>query len=161
VSSTDKLILLGDFNAQVGRYSTVWEGVIWSSGVGNCNSNALCLLELFSCYELVVTNTIFRLSTWKKTSWMHSHSKHWHLIDYITVRKRDRHDIRLIKAMCGAECWTDHRLITSRMNIRIKPKGVLREGRSRRRSMLQSWKIPPPKMHLVTPWNPNCLNSIL
>ncbi|CAG5121216.1 unnamed protein product, partial [Candidula unifasciata] len=30
--------------------------------------------------------------------------------------------------MCGAECWTDHRLIVSKMNIRIdlprRPQGV-------------------------------------
>ncbi len=53
---------------------------------------------------------------------MHPRSKHWHLIDYIIVRKRDRQDVRVTKAMCVAECWTDHRLISSKMNLRIKPK---------------------------------------
>ena len=27
-----------------------------------------------------------------------------------------------MKAMCGAECWTDHRLIISKLNLRIQPK---------------------------------------
>ena len=31
---TDKLILLGDFNARVGRDHQTWEGVIGSEGVG-------------------------------------------------------------------------------------------------------------------------------
>ena len=53
---------------------------------------------------------------------MHPRSKHWHLIDYVIVRQRDRQDVRVTKAMCGAECWTDHRLIISKINIRILPK---------------------------------------
>ena len=53
---------------------------------------------------------------------MHPRSKHWHLIDYVIVRQRDRQDVRVTKAMCDAECWTDHRPIISIINIRILPK---------------------------------------
>jgi len=122
VSNTDKLILLGDFNARVGRDSAAWEGVIGKSGVGKCNSNGMRLLEVCSSHDLLITNTIFRLPNRNKTSWMHPRSKHWHLIDYIIVRKKDRQDVRVTKAMCGAECWTDHRLIISKMYLRIRPK---------------------------------------
>ena len=40
---TDKLILLGDFNARVGTDHQTWEGVIRSEGVGKCNINGLLL----------------------------------------------------------------------------------------------------------------------
>jgi hypothetical protein len=53
---------------------------------------------------------------------MHPRSKHWHLIDYIIVRRRDRQDVNVTKAMCGADCWTDHRLVISKMKLRIIPK---------------------------------------
>ena len=52
---------------------------------------------------------------------MHPRSKHWHLLDYIIVRQRDRQDVRITKAMCGAECWTDHRLMVCKLNLRILP----------------------------------------
>ena len=40
----------------------------------------------------------------------------------IIVRNRDRKDVRVTKPMCGAECWTDHRLVISKLNLHIHPK---------------------------------------
>ncbi|XP_076043763.1 uncharacterized protein LOC143026866 [Oratosquilla oratoria] len=58
-----------------------------------------------------------------KVSWQHPRSKHWHLIDYNIVRSRDQQDVLLTRALTGAdECWTDHRLITSIMKIKLRPK---------------------------------------
>ncbi|KAM9323103.1 uncharacterized protein KZ484_021202 [Pholidichthys leucotaenia] len=71
---------------------------------------------------LAITNTMFRLPTRNKTSWMRPRSKHWHLIDYVIIRAKDRWDVRVTKAMCSADCWTDHRLIISKMNFHIQPK---------------------------------------
>ncbi|XP_047478431.1 craniofacial development protein 2-like [Penaeus chinensis] len=55
VPNADKLIILGDFNARVGRDSTIWEGVIGKYGVGSIAE-----------YNLI-TNTIFRLPTRNRT----------------------------------------------------------------------------------------------
>ena len=40
-------------------------------------------------HELLITNTVFRLPTRNKTSWMHPRSKLWHLIDYVIVRRKE------------------------------------------------------------------------
>ena len=32
-------------------------------------------------------------------------SKHWHLIDYVIVRRTDRQDVKVTKTMCGARVW--------------------------------------------------------
>ena len=108
VPKTEKLIILGDFNARVCVDNQSWENVLGKNGIGRCNSNGLLLLQLCAEHKLLVTNTVFRLLARNRTSWMHPRSKHWHLIDYVIVRQRDRQDVRVTKAMCVAECWTHH-----------------------------------------------------
>ena len=55
-----KLILLGDFNARVGRNHTAWPKVLGCHGVGNENANGSLLLQLCALNHLCITNTLFQ-----------------------------------------------------------------------------------------------------
>jgi len=104
VPHTDKLLLLGDFNARAGANHQVWQTVIGRHGVGKSNNNGLCLLEVCSEFSPCITNTMFQLQNKYKTSWMHPRSKHWHLIDFVIVRRSDLHDVKTTRAIRGADC---------------------------------------------------------
>ena len=69
--STDKILLLGDFNARVGNNSDAWPSVIGCHRNGKINSNGLLLLSLCSEFELGITNTMFRLQNKYKGTWPH------------------------------------------------------------------------------------------
>ena len=117
---TDKLFLLGDFNnARVGTDHQTWEGVICPESVGKCNSNGLLLLRKCAEHDLLITNTVFCLPNRYKTSWMHPRSKHWHVIDCHIVRRADRQDDK--DYVWCADCLTDHKLVVSKLNLRIQP----------------------------------------
>ena len=110
VPKEDKLILFGDFNTRVGTDHQTWEGITGRNGVGKCNSNGLLLLKTCASHDLLITNTACKTAST------------WHLVDYIIVRRRDRRDVRVTKAMCSADCWTDRRLILSKLNLQVQPK---------------------------------------
>ncbi|XP_048577995.1 craniofacial development protein 2-like [Nematostella vectensis] len=122
VPAGDKIILLGDLNARVGRDYERWDGVLGRHGVGKMNNNGLLLLSKCAEYDLVITNTVFRMADKFKTTWMHPRSKQWHLIDFVIVRQRDIQDVHVTRAMRGAECWTDHRLVRCTLKLHIAPR---------------------------------------
>ncbi|KAK0135214.1 Craniofacial development protein 2 [Merluccius polli] len=129
------------------------------------NSSGLRLLSLCSELGLTITNTFFQLRNMHKTSWMHPRSKHRHLIDYVIVRRCELRDVLLTRAMRGAECSTDHRLICSalQLNVRLparrqKPKHRLNVSAARdpaiknelRRTIANSLPSDPPTAPLDT-----------
>ena len=70
-TSTERLILMGDFNARVGTEHLVWGKVIGQHGVAKMNHNGLRLLSLCAEHQLVITNTIFQMKNRLKTRCPH------------------------------------------------------------------------------------------
>ena len=58
--SKDKLLILGGFNARVGRDFDPWKGVLGIHGIDDFSDNRRLLLEFFfsSEHQLVMTNTV-------------------------------------------------------------------------------------------------------
>nr|VZI35537.1 unnamed protein product [Spirometra erinaceieuropaei] len=121
VSKADKLIVLGDFNARVGTDHTAWRGVLGPHGLRGSNDNGLLLLRTCAIHRLILTNTFFCLPEREKATWRHPRSRQWHLLDYVLVRRRDQRDVLVTKAIACADGWTDHRLVISKMRIRLQP----------------------------------------
>jgi len=146
IPSQDKITTLGDFKARVCRDHTVWDGVIGRHGKGNFNSNGLQLLQTCAEFDLTITNTLFQMRNQQKTTWMHPRSKHWHLLDYVIVRRTDARDVLSTKAMRGAECWTDHRLVRASMRLHIRPPA--RKQKPNRRLNIKACNDPVTKVKL-------------
>ena len=58
---------------------------------------------------------LFRLPTRNKTLKAQ-------LINYVITRKKDASDGSVTKSMCVAVCWTDHRILMSKLTLRIQPQ---------------------------------------
>ena len=68
IHRTDKLLLIGDFNARIGRDNDKWPLVVVKHGIGKCNSNGEPLLALCSEFEQIVTKTMFKQKDERKTT---------------------------------------------------------------------------------------------
>nr|VZI34572.1 unnamed protein product [Spirometra erinaceieuropaei] len=128
VPMADKLVVLGDFNARVGTDHAACRGVLGPHGLRGSNDNGLLLLRTCAEHRLILTNTFFCLPVRENATWRHPRSRQWQLLDYVLVKRRD---VLVTKAIAGADGWTEHRLVISKMRIRPQP---------RRRPQ---WKRPP------------------
>lgn len=63
---------------------------------------------------------------------MHPRSKQWHLLDYVITRRKDTRDVYITHAMRGADCWTDHRMIISKLQVTVRPPVRLRKAGKKR-----------------------------
>nr|VZI40714.1 unnamed protein product [Spirometra erinaceieuropaei] len=122
VSEANKLIVLGDFNARVGTDHAAWRGVLGPHGLRGSNDNGLLLLRTCAERRLILTKTLFCQPEREKATWRHPRWRQWHLLDYVLVRRRDQRDVLVKKAIAGADGWTDHRLVISKMRIRLQPR---------------------------------------
>ncbi|BHF78138.1 hypothetical protein SprV_0602124900 [Sparganum proliferum] len=122
VSKADKLIVLGDFNAYVGTDHAAWSGVLGPHGLDGFNNNGLLLIRTCAEHRLILTNTFFRLPMLEKATWMHPRSQQWHLLDYTLVQRRHQLDVLVTKAILGTDGWTNHRLVISKMRIRLQSR---------------------------------------
>ncbi|XP_076055265.1 uncharacterized protein LOC143033659 [Oratosquilla oratoria] len=85
-------------------------------------------------HHLTVTNTLFQLKNKYKTMWQHPLSGHSHQLDHIIVHQADRKEVLITRVMRSAECWTDHRLIHSKIRLEVRPQ--------------QRRQLPPRKLNI-------------
>ncbi|BHF83750.1 hypothetical protein SprV_0902689600 [Sparganum proliferum] len=133
VSEADNLTVLCDFNARVGTDHDAWRRVLGPHTLNGPDDNGLPLLRTRAEHRLILTNTCFCLPEREKATWRHPRSRQWHLLDHVLVRRRDQRDLLVTKAIPGADGWTGHRLVISRMRIRLqlhrRPQGKRPPGK--------------------------------
>ena len=65
---------------------------------------------------------MFKQKDERKTNWMHHRSRHWHTIDFVITSCREKVDIHSTRAISGANCWTYHQMLRSKVAFRIRHK---------------------------------------
>ena len=118
VPDTDMLLVVGDFNARVGKtHRGDWHGVVGEHGTGVRNENGEALLTFCAVTGLLITNTCFRKAPQFRNTWRNPRTKAWHCIDYILTRQAHRRLCQDTSVVPSAECWTDHRMLATRLQL--------------------------------------------
>nr|VZI27723.1 unnamed protein product [Spirometra erinaceieuropaei] len=116
-----------DIAALSGTWSTeqdhaAWSGVLGRPGLNGSNDNDLLLPRTCAERRFLLTDTQFRRLMQENATWTHPPSRKWHLLACVLGRRRDQRNVLVTKAIAGADGWTDHRFVISKMRIRLQPR---------------------------------------
>ena len=116
----DVLFIIGDWNAKVGSQET--PGVTRKFGLGVQNEAGQRLIEFCQDNTMVIANTLFqhirRLYTWTSPDGLYQNK-----IDCIPYSQRCRSSIQSSKRRPGADCGSNHELLTAKFRLELKKVG--------------------------------------
>jgi len=123
VPKGDMLLILGDFNARVGKQQNqTSKNVIGPHAVDKINENGKQLIDFCSHNDLIVANTFYQHKTIHQMTWKHPGNKKWHMLDYTLVDKKFRssvEDVRVFRNAAGA-IGTDHHLVRTKLKFHLR-----------------------------------------
>jgi len=108
-------ILLGDFNAKVGREN------IFKPTIGNeslhqhSNDNGMRIVKFATSKNLVVKSTMFPYRNIHKYTWTSPNGKTHNQIDHILIDRRRHSSILDVRSFRGADCDTNHYLMVAKL----------------------------------------------
>ena len=112
----DVLFIIGDWNEKVGSQET--PGVTGKFGLGVKNEAGQMLIEFCQENALVIANTLFQQHKKKLCTWTSPDGRHQNQIDYILCSQRWRSFIQSAKTRPGADCGSDHDLLTAKFRLK-------------------------------------------
>ena len=111
----DVLFIIGDWNAKVGSQET--PGVTGKFCLGMRNEAGQRLIEFCQENALVIANTLFQQHKRRTYTWTSPDGQHRNQIDYILCSQRWRSSIQSTKTRPGADCGSDHELLTTKFRL--------------------------------------------
>lgn len=118
LKSQDVKIVMGDFNAKVGKEKI--ENIVGPFGLGEINSRGERLVEWCKEHNLFISNTWFQNHPRRRWTWSSPGDRTRNQIDYILIQHRFRNAIRSSKSMPGADCDSDHIPVVCNLSLKLK-----------------------------------------
>lgn len=130
VPSSHLLIVMGDFNAKVGK--NISEGHLKKAlgpfGLGIGNDRGERLIQFALDNDLVIGNTLFAHHPRRLYTWTSPNGQHRNQIDYILIRDRWRTSLWNARTRPGSVCGSDHQLLTGKVALKLHaPRKVTKQ----------------------------------
>ena len=117
--SRDIKIVLGDFNAQVGR-ETVYRPTIGQHSLHeHCNNNGERLVDFTMSNNMVIASTCFPHKNIHKGTWCSPDTRTTNQIDHVLIDSRHASDILDVRSCRGPNIDSDHYLVRALFRYRV------------------------------------------
>ncbi|PWZ13495.1 Craniofacial development protein 2 [Zea mays] len=131
----EKLFIGGDLNGHVGTSSTSFEGVHGGFGFGTRNQEGEEILNFALAYDMFIANTFFKKRQFHLVTF--SSGQHTSQIDFVLLRKEDRHACLDCKVIPGECVVTQHKLVVADFRFKIR----LQRNKHNKVTRTKWWKL--------------------
>jgi len=112
-------ILLGDFNAKLGR-EYIFKPIIGQESLRqDSNDNGFRIVNFATSKNLVVKSTMFPHRNIHKYTWTSLDGKTHNQIDHVLINRRWQSSVLDVRSFRGAECDRDHYLFFAKVRERL------------------------------------------
>lgn len=115
----DILVVMGDFNAQIGPVNTNLEGIMGTHALGRKTDNGEIFLGMCAANNLVVGGSLFPHKRIHKVTWESPDLVTENQIDHITISRKWRGSLLDVRNRRGADLASDHHLLVATMRIKL------------------------------------------
>ena len=112
-------MLLGDFNAKVGRENTFEPTIRQESLRQDSNDNGVRLVKFATSKYLVVKSTMFPHRNIHKYNWFSPDGKTHNQIDHVLICRKWHSSVLDVRIFRGADCDTDNFLVIAKIRERL------------------------------------------
>ncbi|XP_030747109.1 uncharacterized protein LOC115875737 [Sitophilus oryzae] len=127
LKSRDITLVLGDFNAKIGRGR--FNNCVGEYGLGRRNERGDRLLQFCQENDFIISNTFFKLPNRRLYTWKSPQDDKQNIvrnqIDYILINHRYKNVIKSVKTYPGADVSSDHNPLVARFLIALKKQRVI------------------------------------
>ena len=118
--SHDMLVMMGDWNAKVGRPNQGEEGIVGKHALeGDRTDNRERFVNFCALNNLAITSTMFPHKDIHKYTWTSPDGLHKNQIDHIAVNAKFKRSVRDTRAYRGADVGSDHNLVTTETKLKL------------------------------------------
>lgn len=118
--SKDLTILLGDFNAKIGRDNWGFEETMGKHGLGEINENGEMFVDLCAANQLVIGGSLFQHKRIHTATWISPDHRTENQIDHICITGKFRRSLYDVKVYRGADVASDHHLVIAKVRMKLK-----------------------------------------
>lgn len=159
----DTKIVIGDFNAKVGREEAYQPTIGLFSKHPVSNDNGLRLISFASSKSMVIKSTMFPHKAIHLGTWKSHDGRTVNQIDHVLIDERHKSMVQDVRSYRGADCDSDHYLVGVKVKAKINAtnfKQPIREPMINTDSLQDNTTCRAFRQKRKKWWNDNCETAI-